>query len=290
MTIDDLRYSLAATGLTDLLAHVTTLAQPAVRLTTRAVAQSAIAVGSSEVGGQPDLPPGTAWPAKQGAPLAFIAQIRLEEVAAYDTAHALPTKGLLSFFYDAAQETYGGSPADRAGFHVFYTANATGVRRMPFPTALPANARFTPCAVSFATELTLPETPTVALPNITWTPDQQKTYEDVLATLPGPTAGSTGMSPAPQNQLLGYPDTLQDDMRIECQLASHGVDVSQMATDPRAKALIPGADDWTLLLQVDSDGQAGMNWGDAGIVYYWIEQNALRAADFSNVWCVMQSE
>lgn len=283
MTMDYLRYALAATGLNDLLAHVNTLAQPAIRLTTRAVAQNAIAVGSSALGGQPDLPPGTAWPSKQGASLAFIAQIRLEEVTSYDTAHALPAKGLLSFFYDAAQETYGGSPADRAGFHVFYTADAAGVQRASFPAALPANARFTPCALTFASVVTVPETPTVALPTITWTPDQQKTYEAVLADLPGG-------APAPSNQLLGYPDTLQDDMRIECQLASHGIDVSQMATDPKAKTLIPGADDWTLLLQVDSDGQAGMNWGDAGILYYWIEQNALRAADFSNVWCVMQSE
>lgn len=283
MTMDYLRYALAATGLNDLLAQVNTLTQPAIRLTAHAVAQDAIAVGASELGGQPDLPPNTPWPAKQGAPLAFVAQIRLEEVAPYDTAHALPPKGLLSFFYDAAQETYGGSPADRDGFHVFYFSEAANVWRASFPAALPAGARFTPCAVTFATEVTLPETPTVALPNIAWTPDQQKSYEAVLADLPGG-------APAPQNQLLGYPDTLQDDMRLECQLASHGVDVSQLESNPQAKALIPGADNWTLLLQVDSDGQAGMRWGDGGILYYWIEEHALHAADFSNVWCVLQTE
>lgn len=287
MTLDYLRYALAATGLSDLLAHVDTLAQPAIHLTTHAVAQdSAIAVGASTLGGQPDLPPGTAWPAKQGAPLAFVAQLRLEEVAPYDSAHALPARGLLSFFYDAAQETYGGSPADRDGFHVFYIADAAGVQRQPFPAALPASARFTPCAVTFSNEVTLPETPTVALPDITWTPEQQKTYEAVLADLPG----AAQQHALPQDQLLGYPDTLQDDMRLECQLASHGVDVSQLETDPKAKTLIPGADDWTLLLQVDSDGQAGMRWGDGGMLYYWIEQHALRSADFSNVWCVLQTE
>lgn len=283
MTIEDVRSSLAASGLSDLLAHVDALAQPAIRLTTRAAVQDTLAVGASAFGGQPDLPPGTQWPAKQGASLAFVAQIRLEEVAPYDTAHMLPSKGLLSFFYDAQQETYGGSPADREGFHVFYFADATAVTRQPFPDALPAIARFTLCAVTFASDLTLPETPAVALPNLAWTLEQQKTYEGMLAALPGG-------SPAPANQLLGYPDTLQDDMRLECQLASHGVDVSQMASDPQAKALIPGADDWTLLLQVDSDGQAGMRWGDGGILYYWIEQNALRSADFSNVWCVLQTE
>jgi uncharacterized protein YwqG len=291
MTLDDLRRALATAGLADLLAHVETLAQPGIALATRATAQDALPVGASSVGGQPDLPAGAAWPSRQGVPLAYVAQIRLEDVAPFDSAHALPARGLLSFFYDAAQETYGGSPADRGGFSVVYITDATQqLERLPFPDALPAEARFTPCAVSFSSILTLPDTPEVALPNLAWSPEQQKSYEAALAGLPGGGGAAASGSRAAQNQLLGYPDTLQDDMRLECQLAAHGVDVSQLETDPRAKELIPGADDWALLLQIDSDGQAGMRWGDGGILYYWIERQALKTADFSNVWCVLQTE
>jgi uncharacterized protein YwqG len=32
----------------------------------------------------------------------------------------------------------------------------------------------------------------------------------------------------------------------------------------------PGADDWTILLQIDLDDNAKMMWGDGGMLYVWI--------------------
>ncbi|MFI5272288.1 MAG: YwqG family protein [Ktedonobacterales bacterium] len=286
MTIEDVRYALAASGLTTLLAQVDTLAQPAIRIAAQAAGPSGVAVGASALGGQPDLAPGTAWPAKQGAPLSFVGQIRLEAVAPYESAHLLPPKGLLSFFYDAQQETYGTDPTDRAGFAVLYTADASGVQRQPFPNALAAPARFAPRVVTFSAGVTLPVTPTVALPQLAWTPDQQQTYEAVLANVPG---GPLAQGVSARNQLLGFPDTLQDDMRLECQLASHGVSMAASATDPRTASLAVGAENWQLLFQLDSDEQTGMHWGDGGMLYYWIERKALDGCDFSQAWVVLQS-
>lgn len=44
-------------------------------------------------------------------------------------------------------------------------------------------------------------------------------------------------------------------------------------TDARALELEPGAADWRLLLQVDSDDAAAITCGDAGRVYFWIKQD-----------------
>jgi uncharacterized protein YwqG len=87
--------------------------------------------------------------------------------------------------------------------------------------------------------------------------------------------------------MLGYADTIQDDMRVQAQLLSHGLTDGD---DPKAKALLPGAMDWTLLLQVDSDPNAGMRWASEGRLYFWIERAALAAATFDNVWVVLQSD
>jgi uncharacterized protein YwqG len=76
-------------------------------------------------------------------------------------------------------------------------------------------------------------------------------------------------------------------MRPQCQLVSHGV---TDANDPRAAALRAGAGNWTLLLQVDSDDQASLRWGSAGMLYYWIERDALRNRAFDSVWLVLQSD
>ena len=29
-------------------------------------------------------------------------------------------------------------------------------------------------------------------------------------------------------------------------------------------------------------------WGDAGTIYYWVEEHRARAGDFSNTWLILQ--
>jgi len=66
------------------------------------------------------------------------------------------------------------------------------------------------------------------------------------------------------HRLLGHPDQEQNDMQTECQLVSHGSGYG----DPNARLLEAGAKDWELLLQIHSDPNAGMEWGDIGKIYY----------------------
>ena len=58
--------------------------------------------------------------------------------------------------------------------------------------------------------------------------------------------------------------------------------------DPRAKTLEAGAKDWRLLLQMDSDDDLDVMWGDAGILYFWIQADEARRGDFSNAWMILQ--
>ena len=276
--------ALNGAGLDRVSAALAGLARPSIRLTSSASAEDALPVGGSKLGGLPDLAPGTAWPDLRGVPMAFVAQIRLDDAAPYDAEHLLPATGLLSFFYDAQQQTFGADPADRAGWRVVYDdGDRARLQRLPAPDALPAAARFTACALAFAGELTLPAQPTLDQPSLSLTADEQQHYEQLLAAFP-----SQADHAAIHNRMLGYPETLQDDMRIQCQLVSHGV--ASGANDPRAAQLAGGALDWHLLLQLDSDEHAGMRWGDAGMLYYWIERDALQAKRFEDVWVVLQSD
>ncbi|WIG60319.1 MAG: hypothetical protein OJF49_003067 [Ktedonobacterales bacterium] len=286
MDLDAARASLSTAGLPALVAQLDTLAQPCIRLASQRADESALTVGASKLGGQPDLLPGTAWPEKQGNPMSFVAQIRLEQVHAFDAQQALPAAGMLSFFYDAQQSAYGAEPTDRNGRAVYFTqGNLAALQRTPFPAALPAAARFSPCALTIASDLTLPEQPQLELPALAWDQAAQEHYDAALSQL----ASATDRA-APKHQLLGYPTTLQDDMRLQCQLAANGVRIEDAASDPRTPALSSGALHWRLLLQVDSDPNAGMRWADAGMLYYWIERDALQRANFENVWVVLQSD
>ena len=128
----------------------------------------------------------------------------------------------------------------------------------------------------------MPLEPRLERADLTLSEDEQRAYERFLSSFPT-AQGSRGI----RNRMLGYADTIQDDMRLQAQLLSHGL---TDGGDPRAKTLLPGAMDWTLLLQVDSDPNAGMRWASEGRLYFWIERTALAAAKFDTVWVVLQSD
>lgn len=270
-------------GLSRLPKDIDAIARESIRLSATPADESTLEIGASKLGGVPDLPSGTTWPQWKGLPQSFIAQIRLRDVHQCDTDGLLPASGMLWFFYDAQQQTFGADPADRGGWCVLsLDDDQTSLERTPAPTELPASSQFTACSISFASEITLAQQPKLEIANFDWTEEEQKNYETLLSTFPDATDHA-----AVHHRLLGNPETIQDDMRQECQFASHGVtDVN----DPRAAKLSKGAMNWHLLLQIDSDEQAGMAWGNTGMLYYWIEKADLQAHRFDRTWLVLQSE
>jgi uncharacterized protein YwqG len=272
-----------AAGLSRLLKDIDYLAQASIRLYTTAVDESTLSIGTSKIGGLPDLPQGIGWPTWKDLPQSLIAQIRLDDVRQYDVDKVLPEHGMLWFFYDAQQETFGADPADRGGWQVFFSqeSHAT-LQRAPAPPKLPTDSQFHVCSLRMASEITLSQQPQMEIPNFDWTKEEQQKYERLLSTFP-----DSADRALPHNRLLGNPDTIQDDMRVQCQLVSHGVTDEN---DPRAADLSPEAKNWRLLFQMDSDEHAGMRWANNGLLYYWIEQADLQAHRFDTTWLVLQSE
>jgi uncharacterized protein YwqG len=277
--------ALVAAGLSRLVQDIDRITQVSIRLSTTPVDESRLKTGVSKLGGQPDLPADVRWPQWKGLPQSFIAQIQLDEVRQYDTSNLLPNSGMLWFFYDARQETYGDNPADRGGWHVFFRDDDLSqlkLQRTPFPTTLAESGRFKACSVNFSNEVTISQQPQLEIPGLAWTDADQEAYDKALETLI--TAADRA---APHHRLLGIPDTIQDDMRQQCQLISNGVTDTN---DPRANELSKGALDWQLLLQIDSDEPAGMHWASAGMIYYWIKRADLQGHRFDHTWLVLQSD
>jgi uncharacterized protein YwqG len=81
-----------------LLAHV----RPQLRFTLRKGKAADTKPGASRVGGDPDLPSGTAWPIGPGfdgeAPMDFLAQLDLDAISPRDVDGLLPRSGVLAFF------------------------------------------------------------------------------------------------------------------------------------------------------------------------------------------------
>ena len=284
MEKEDSTSSLSNTGLEKILPDIQRLLQKSIRISLTPIGQSKPETGCSRFGGLPDLPFGFNWPSCKGIPMSFIAQIRLEDLDGLEPAKKLPSSGLISFFYDANQETYGGSPNDRGGWGVYYFSGLAwmSLHTAAAPSDLPESARFSPCSLSFTSEATLPTSAEQHLDNLNWGEADVQAYEDYLSNFPTSTDYSLR-----HHRMFGHPNQLQDDMQLQSALYANNVPSND---DPRAAALAQKKEDWLLLLQVDSDDLTGMKWATSGILYFWINSAALSENKFDETWLVLQAE
>lgn len=269
-----------------------------IRLYQKATDESNIVIGQTKIGGRPDLPNGSNWVTETNVvetitkkflffkvkkeetitkPLAFIAQINLSETDPFDKESLLPKTGLLYFFYSAEQEVWGFDYKDKNKFKVLYwDGDSTELKRTDFPNDLPAYSRFKSCSVDIKSEVSLPSY-------------QHEVYEGFLDGEDDKfwDAVYNGRN---LNKLLGYSDNIQGEMELECELVTNGLYCGDPSgyNDPRAKTLEPNAKNWRLLLQIDSNEENDMMWGDCGRLYFWIKNEDLLNKQFDRSWFSLQ--
>lgn len=281
-TDDEMREACLARGLTaEQVDLIVSLALPSARLLPDPAGESD-AVGRSRLGGEPDLPVDADWPCDDtGNPLSFIAQIALDEVPPAVRADGdLPDGGLLSFFYDGAeQDSWGFLPEDRSRARVLHSAASQELVRRPFPGELSELGRFPAIALTLHEEKSYPDSGHPALVAAGVDRAADFAYLEIVE------AGDT------VHKLLGNPDEIQNGMRKTAELASTG----SPAGDPSDYEL-PGVEEklaragrWRLLLQIDSDYDAAeMMWGDVGRLFWLIPDDALRRGDWDEAWMVLE--
>jgi len=106
-------------------------------------------------------------------------------------------------------------------------------------------------------------------------------------------ASKADLSTQPQHHLFGEPQLLDGDLWGTCQLASHGIycgDSSGYGHPGAVELLEKAADEWLLLLQLDSDAQGpDFCWEDDGRVYFSIRTSDLQMGIFDQAWLVLQT-
>jgi uncharacterized protein YwqG len=226
----DLETRLHAMSLGRVADEVLQLARPAIRLNLTLTEETAIPVGTTKLGGSADLPLDAQWPWWRGGPLPFIAQVRLEEVAAFDPEGDLPHQGLLSFFFaptdpESAEPSDAEPDVDPDAWHVLYTPDATRLERRPAPPwPRPEQlwdgfqTAYSACAVVCSRRLTLPEVEAGAVRDLGLTDEEHNRYLDLVM------GTSAGFETEMDHRLLGYPYTLTLDPFLAGYLARNGIE------------------------------------------------------------------
>jgi uncharacterized protein YwqG len=236
----------------------------------------------SKLGGEPNLRAAHAWPTWKGASLAFLAQIDLAEARAAGGPDWLSERGGLFFFYDAEQSTWGFDPKDAGSWVVLHDPEGFAATTRSAPEDLPDQARYAERPVGLRGAQSLPAPERLSVPTFDLADEDFDALWD---------AQSAHHGPASHHQIGGHADPIQGaNMDLECQLAANGVYCGgpEGYASEAAKVLAPGAADWRLLLQLDSDDEADMMWGDVGRLYFWIREADARAGAFSKAWMVLQ--
>lgn len=239
--------------------------------------QSKAVVGATRFGGSPDLPPKTAWPHvtvtekdlllsvaeypkgtfpppdKKGryeVPLAFVAQLDLEELAKHDTAQLLPKKGMLYFF--ARQEIDLGEKRDLRviGSHVLYAKTKAKLAKVEPPATLPKRERYGAASVTAKAALPVPPTSVEPMRKLGLVDSEHDALQRASKAEETPTHTCLGWADA--TYFLGIPETREQ-----------------------------------LLLRVGSDAISGFEWGDAAPIFFVIATAALGKQDFSKAYCLM---
>ncbi len=293
-TNDRIRERLEEIGIPD-VDRVVTAIRPALRMQ---FLEGEVALGASHLGGPADVPPDFEWPTRNGVPMSLLAQFDLAAIG----CDRLPCEGWLLFFYDADEQIWGFDPKDREGFTVRWIEAELGDLVRTLPEGLPEAGVFGSVGVEFHSTPCLPGLEDEVLDEDAdpeaddeedddeeddeWL-EHAEVYEELLDDI-----ADSFEHVQDGFFLFGHPQIIQNPMRTECHLASHGVHVGYpegYETDEAQRLLEDDVDDWNLLLQLDSDeDEPGFVWGDTGRLYFWIRDADLAARRFDRAWCILQ--
>lgn len=233
--------------------EVTGAVLPLIRPALRLGAEGPVTV---HLGGPPLLPPGQAWPVWNERPLDFLGAIDFAELAALGPIPGLPAEGTAAFYYATEiPRPWGDQPGQREGWRVF-----TGDLREAEPPS--GTSSYPRCPVAAAPFLSLPS------PQEPHVRRLEGIYSGILPVYEQLYVAWTQYAwpdDLPVHQLGGWPALVQRPVGPDCLFASTGrvPETEELSVDDHA-----AAEEWRLLLQLDSDDRLGWYWGDPGRVYF----------------------
>jgi uncharacterized protein YwqG len=224
-------------------------ARPAIAFKSAKAAEKSLAVGASKLGGRPDMPEKQKWPKYQDSPLSFLGQFNLAELRPSPVARDLPDAGVISIFADTQDED---GDFSKGTWRLLYFPDPSALVRRDAGEDLDSGDEFPSCRVEYAETLTLPEIDSRAAENLDLEDSHlaDEVYCDLLSDL------------APGDHLLGHAIAIQEEV-VRRKGERH-------------------------LLSLYGNDATGWQWGDAGALYFVINEDHLKVGKFDRVKMEMQ--
>lgn len=234
--------------------------------------EDSLPVGTSKLGGRPDLPLNIEWPLSGfDQPMEFIGQFNLEEVHQADVAGQMPTKGVVFLFlsFDYANED-AWSPKT---FKVIYVDNVRDLVRRDFPDDVENWQQ--PIKMEFVDYLSLPTFEWYELEKMGMNQEERDAYNEISST-------------QGQMIMLGHILTIQAPMKYECEEQRLYKEMGDAFPDryEDREPLYTQLNDWIPFFYYNESCIDEM--GDYSDIGFCIRKQDLKKGDFSQMCCVMQ--
>jgi uncharacterized protein YwqG len=232
--------------------------------------------GFNKLGGTPSWPQSLSWPTWQDEPLQFVAQLDLSTMETLPDGVDMPHKGYLYFFMDPEQLEW--QDDDQNAWRILYHDGGNSeFDTCSWPDDLDDTNRLPEKHVSPSIVPTYPDTFDEVVQDMDLS---ERQHEEHMAL------SSEPFDREPCHQMFGHANPIQvNGLALQCQEMTLDFDPDDEEGFRKFKE---GADDWLLLLQVDSDAELNLVWGDFGRIYYWIRKEDLAIGCFENVWVILQ--
>lgn len=236
-------------GLSRIAPSVLKLLRPSIRLVIGQHSEQPV----TRLGGNPNLPSEIAWPSRRsGDPHSFLVQVDLAELPTCE-AFPLPSAGSLFFFCDAEYLPDASDQQDvKDGIKVIYCPSSPSAYspRTP-PRGLDCEYIFKSLSLKPTLDLTAPALDVWDIQSLDLSDAESCAYSDLFTQV--------SASDVSVHRMGGYPNQVQ-------------------------YSNLKPTDDWQLLMQLDSEDEAGMMWGDMGKLYFTIREQDLESLSFDKTW------
>lgn len=262
-TKKDYRKALYSEGMNTVWKYFEPHMLPEIRIHLTNVPDATLEVGTSKVGGLPDLPNEMEWPTtSQSDELIFLAQLNFQELNKYKPASDyLPKEGLLSFFFASNNRACRRHFSQPSCFKTIYTNDSNLSRRQRNDLKDGLKFKTYPsCQLKFEEAFSLP------LWNYEYIEEYASEAEDC--------AYGAGYF------MLAYMDIRDAYAEKRTKLFGHA---NEVQGEMRAED-----DEWMILFQLDSERSAVMEWNDSGHIFFWIKKTDLAALNFDNMEVLIQ--
>lgn len=266
-------------GLKDHRKQIHKIARPAILLRTRKTPEAKIPLGATKLGGRPDLPAKAEWPTYQDKkPLAFLAQINLAEIGKLGSPiKGLPAEGLVSIF-----SVWGWMKDDDLDPHTPHDGTEDKQEECGWTIILHAlpgaklGRRSTPRGVSSFKTAAVEPISILSLPNhriepplasLKWSDDLNNRFDQMQSDY--------------RSIQMGHWLKNSDIFASHHLLGGYALFQQEFPEEVLEKGL-------AMFLQVGTDSNTEMTWGDGGELTFYADAKALGKGRFERVWGTCQ--